>query len=103
MRTDLQMILGPHLQQWFDPATYVAPHIYSELWSTKAIMCDQFGIAPAHIMHKAWDYGTIENLGKLIEAADIPERILEIMIESAGIKIKEGQHLQWQLDPTRNM
>ena len=96
-RTDLQMILGEHINDWFDPNFYTAPHVHPV-----HIMCDQFGIATGENMHKAWDYGDIPNLGRMIENADIPERILENMIDAAGIKVRAPKHHIWQLDPSRN-
>lgn len=96
-RTDLRMIMGHHINDWFDPNFYVAPHVHPHPW-----MCDQFGVATGEQMHKAWDYGDIANLKTLIESSDIPERILEKMIDAAGIKVRTAQHLAWQLDPNRN-
>lgn len=98
-RTDLRMIMGRFINEWFDPNHYVAPHIHTV---PNSWMCDQFGVATGEQMHKAWDYGDIQNLGEMIEKADIPERILEMMIEKAGIKVKAGNHDAWQLDPNRN-
>lgn len=96
-RTDLRMIMGQHINDWFDPDFYVAPHVHPNPW-----MCDQFGVATGENMHKAWDYGEISDLGKLIESADIPERVLEMMMDRAGIKVKTAPHIAWQLDPMRN-
>lgn len=96
-RTDMRMLMGQHINEWFDPDHYVAPHVHPNPW-----MCDQFGIATGETMHKAWDYGDISNLGKLIESADIPERILEMMMDRAGIKAKAAPYAAWQLDPMRN-
>ena len=96
-RTDLQMILGEHINNWFDINYYVAPHIHPHPW-----MCDQFGIAPADLMYKAWDYRTIDNLKRLIESANKPEDILQMQIEEAGIQVKSAQYTAWNLDPMRN-
>lgn len=96
-RTDLQMILGPEINNWFDPNYYTAPHVHPAPW-----MCDQFGIATGETMHKAWDYGDIGNLGKLIESADKPEAVLQSMIDTAGINVKALPYHTWQLDPNRN-
>lgn len=96
-RTDLQMIMGQHINDWFDPNYYVAPHIHPDSW-----MCDQFGVATGETMHKAWDYGDIANLGRLIEQADKPEAVLQTMIDNAGIKVRTAQYLAWTLDPMRN-
>ena len=97
-RTDLQMVMCPDLSQWFDPNYYVTIHAKPNPWT-----CDQFGIATGEMMHKAWDYGDIGNLGKLIEAADKPEAILEMMIEAANIPVRTAPYQVWNLDPTRNM
>jgi hypothetical protein len=96
-RTDLQMLFGEHINSWFDPNYYVAPHVHPNPW-----MCDQFGIAPGAMMHKAWDYGELDNLGRLIEAADKPETVLQTMIDSAGIPVRTAQYTSWMLDPARN-
>ncbi len=96
-RTDLQMLFGPHLPQWFDPNYYVTVHAKPRPWT-----CDQMGIAPAKMMQAAWDYKTIENLGKMIEAADKPEAVLETMIEAANIPVRTAAYQIWQLDPRRN-
>jgi len=96
-RTDLQMILGEHINQWFDPTFYVAPHVHPN-----PFMNDQFGIAPAHIMHKAWDYWDMSNFKRLIESADKPEAILQNMIDEAGIKVRTAPYIAWNLDPMRN-
>ena len=97
-RTDIQMILGTYLPQWFDPLNYVTIHAKPNPWT-----CDQFGIAPAELMHRSWDYGTIDNLGKMIEAADKPETVLEMMIEKNNIPIRTAPYVIWNLDPRRNL
>ena len=96
-RTDLQMLFGPHINNWFDPNYYVAPHVHPHPW-----MCDQFGIAPGAMMHRAWDYGEIDELGRLIESADKPEAVLQTMIDRAGIPVRTEQYAAWMLDPNRN-
>ena len=108
-RTDMVMQMGEHMPEWFDGGAYTAPHVPGvfaphaphikpeDLW-----MCDQFGIAPAGMMHAAWDYGSIDRLGAMIEAADIPERVLQSMIAARGIPVKAPRSVAWQLDPRRN-
>lgn len=108
-RTDMQMIMNEHIPEWFDPNYYVAPHVpgvfaphaphipAEDLW-----MCDQFGVASAKHMHAAWNYGDLENLGRMIAAADIPERVLERMIAAAGIAVRTAPSKVWLLDPARN-
>ncbi len=96
-RTDLQMMFGSHINNWFDPNYYVAPHVHPHPW-----MCDQFGIAPGAMMHRAWDYGEIDELGRLIESADKPEAVLQTMIDRAGIPVRTAQYATWSLDPNRN-
>lgn len=96
-RTDMRMIMGEHMQHWFDATAYTAPHVHPHPW-----MCDQFGIAPAAMMYAAWNYGSIAQLGKDIEAADIPERVLQTRIDTLGIPVKAPQYLAWELDPRRN-
>ena len=108
-RTDIVMDMGEHIAQWFDHEAYTAPHVPGvlaphaphikpeDLW-----ICDQFGIAPAAWMQRAWDYGTIAELGRRIEAADIPERVLQTMLEEAHIPMKAPLHRHWALDPRRN-
>ena len=96
-RPDMKILIEGYLDQWFDPNFYVAPHVHPKPW-----MNDQFGIAPSVMMHKAWDYGDIGNLGKLIEQADKPEAVLQTMIDQKGIPVKAGQYKIWQLDPRRN-
>ena len=95
-RTDLYMSLAQP-EQWFDPVYYVAPHVHPNPW-----MCDQFGIATAANMHRAWDYGTLEQLGRRIEAAAIPESVLQTMIDEAHIPVRTAPYHYWQLDPLRN-
>lgn len=96
-RTDMKMIMSDDLNQWFDPNFYVAPHVHPNPW-----MCDQYGVAPGAIMHNAWNYGDISNLGKLIESADKPEAVLQTMIDQKGIQIRTAPYKLWQLDPLRN-
>lgn len=96
-RTDIVMQFGPHLQQWFDFGAYTAPHVTGAPW-----MCDQFGIAPAPMMHAAWDYGSLENLGQMMDQVDIAERILELMLAKSNIPVKAVPYTAWQLDPNRN-
>ena len=96
-RTDMQMILSEHLNTWFDEDYYVAPHIHPY-----PFMNNQFGVAPGHIMHKAWDYGSISNFKRLIETAENPESILQTMIDEAGIKVRTAPYIAWNLDPKRN-
>ena len=108
-RTDMIMQMGEHITQWFDQTAYTAPHVPGvaaphaphiapeDLW-----ICDQFGIAPSAMMQAAWDYGTIQDLGKRIEAADIPERVLQNMMRERNIIAKAPPTVQWALDPRRN-
>ena len=102
-RTDMRMTIDSKMQEWFVPDTYVAVHTHREPFTTDkdAWMNDQFGIAPAHIMQQAWDYGDMKNLGRLLEQADIPDRVLQRMIDSKGIKFKSAPYDEWILDPTR--
>ena len=95
-RTDLYMALGD-VGKWFDPGYYVAPHVHPNPW-----MCDQFGVAPAAMMQKAWDYGTLDNLNRLFEAAAIPESVLQTMIDEAGIPVRTEQYAHWELDSMRS-
>ena len=103
-RTDIQMILNQHIGQWFDSDHYVAPHVHAAPFTTQLtpFMNDQFGIAPGELMHKAWNYGEITNLGRLISLADKPEAVLQRMIDEAGVKVKTAPYHLWNLDPLRN-
>ena len=108
-RTDLVMQLGPHIPQWFDQGAYTAPHVPGvmaphaphiapeDLW-----ICDQFGIAPADMMHAAWNYGSIRDLGQRIEAADKPEAVLQTVMTERNIPWRAPPYVAWQLDPQRN-
>jgi hypothetical protein len=96
-RTDMKMIMCDDLNQWFDPNFYTTCHVKPNPWT-----CDQYGVAPGEMMHRAWDYGDISNLGRMIEAADKPETILEMMLEAANIPAKVAPYKLWQLDPNRN-
>jgi hypothetical protein len=108
-RTDMVMQFGEHLPSWFDQNAYVAPHVTGifaphapHIPAEEMFMCDQFGVAPAGMMHAAWNYGSVSDLGQLIEAADIPERILENMMSKANIPARTAPWAAWQLDPNRN-
>lgn len=108
-RTDMVMQLGEHLPQWFDVAAYTAPHVPGvfaphapHIPAEDMFMCDQFGIAPALMMCAAWDYGSIADLGRRIEAVQLPEQVLENMIAERGIPVKAPPFLAWQLDSRRN-
>jgi len=108
-RTDMVMQLGQHLPQWFDSGAYTAPHVPGvfaphapHIPAAEMFMCDQFGIAPAAMMHAAWDYGSIADLGRRIEAVQLPEQVLENMIVERGIPVKSPAFAAWQLDPRRN-
>ena len=95
-RTDLYMALDqPEL--WFNPTYYAAPHVHPQPW-----MCDQFGIANAEMMHRAWDYGTQDNLNRMLQNASIPENVLQTMMDEAGITAKAAPYRLWQLDDNRN-
>lgn len=108
-RTDMIMQMGEHITEWFDPNAYAAPHVPGvaaphaphirpeDLW-----MCDQYGVAPARMMHGAWDYVDLGQLGRMIEAADIPERVLQMMMQTRGIPAKAPPNQLWELDPRRN-
>lgn len=108
-RTDMIMQMGEHITEWFDQNAYTAPHVPGvaaphaphiapeDLW-----MCDQFGIAPAKMMHDAWNYMDVKQLGAMIEAADIPERVLQMMITTHKIPVKAPPRMLWELDPRRN-
>jgi hypothetical protein len=96
-RTDLQMIMCQDLSQWFDPNYYVTLHAKPNPWT-----CDQYGVATGEMMHKAWNYKSIENLGKMIESADKPEAILEMMMEAANVPVRTAPYVAWNLDPMRN-
>ena len=108
-RTDIAMQLGQHLPDWFDANAYTAPHVHGVLAphaphvpAEEQWMCDQFGIAPAGMMHAAWNYGSIAELGQRIEAADKPEAVLQTMMTTRNIPAKAPSYVQWQLDPRRN-
>jgi hypothetical protein len=107
-RTDLYMIMD-RIQEWFDPNYYVTPHVkppgftYSQpQLRPPTFICDQFGVATAANMHKAWDYGTLANLDQLFKDAAIPESVLDMMLERAGVNSKEGPYKVWKLDDIRN-
>ena len=108
-RTDIAMHMGQHLPDWFDTNAYTAPHVPGVLAphaphvpAEEQWMCDQFGIAPAGMMHAAWNYGSIAELGQRIEAADKPEAVLQTMMTTRNIPAKAPSYVQWQLDPQRN-
>ena len=108
-RTDMVMQLGEHLPQWFDQHAYTAPHVHGvyaahtpHIQASEQFMCDQFGIAPAAMMHAAWDWGSIAELGRRIEAVQLPEQVLQNMITERGIPVKAVPYRAWQLDPQRN-
>jgi hypothetical protein len=96
-RTDMKMVMCDDLNHWFDQNYYVAPHIIGNPWQ-----CDQFGIATGEMMHKAWNYGDISNLGRMLELADKPENVLEQMIIANNIPVKASPYKLWELDSKRN-
>lgn len=107
-RTDMVMQFGD-FDKWFVPNTYTAPHVTGvfaphapHIPAEQMFMCDQFGIAPAAVMHAAWDYGTIAQLGVDIEAAGQPEHVLQNRIDKLGISVAAPPFVAWQLDPRRN-
>ena len=97
-RTDIQIMLHPYMHQWFDSDNYVTLHTYKD---ENSWINDQFGVAPAAMMQRAWDYGTLENLGRLMKLAEFPEMILQRNMIDHNIPVKTGQYSIWQLDPTR--
>lgn len=108
-RTDIIMQFGPHLAQWFDPNAYVAPHVTGvfaphapHIPADQMFLCDQFGVAPAEMMRAAWNYGTMERLGEMIDRADIQERIVEWLAADAQLPLKAAPWAAWTLDPQRN-
>jgi hypothetical protein len=108
-RTDLQMQLGPYIGQWFDPQAYAAPHVPGvaaphapHIQARDMWICDQFGVAPAAMMHAAWNHGSISELGQRIAAADKPEAVLQHMMAQRSIPVKAPPWVVWQLDPARN-
>jgi hypothetical protein len=94
-RTDLHVKFGKYIQDWFDPDFYGSPNPDTP-W-----ICDWIGIATPDIMHKAWNYVTHNQLGKLIDESEIPEQILMSMIDKHNIAIKTNEVEEIWLDPDR--
>ena len=93
-RTDIDLDLGRYLETWFEPDLYCTVHLHH-------FINDQFAIAPTRIMQAAWNYGSLSELTRLMEQAAIPEDILQLMIDNAGIKPVRRELLYITLDPNR--
>jgi len=92
-RTDMNMLFGDKLEQWFDKEHYVSPH------NNPPWICDWIGVATPENMLKSWDYGTLENLGKLIDETNVPEHIVTNIIDTAGVKRRIGHAHKCYIEP----
>lgn len=84
-RMDLKIQFGDHLPTWFDPDHYVSPRTPVD-WIN-----DWIGVAPAEIMRRSWDYGTLEGLGRYMDRSQIPEHVLMQIQSDQGVKVRQGE------------
>lgn len=94
-RPDLHMVFGSHMDTWFDSDNYCSP------WTGASWINDFIGIARPEIMQKSWNYGSLKDLGRLMETSEIPEHMLMTMQKNAGITNKMCQFDVCTLDPAR--
>jgi len=92
-RTDMDIEMGDEQGPWFCNE-YCTIHTHS-------FVNDQFGVAPTELMRLAWDYGTTEKLAAYFSKANIPEDVLQMIMDDAGVKPVNRGVKHWQLDSQR--
>ncbi len=94
-RTDVKITFGEHLNDWFVTDHYNTPP------SGAPWLCDWVGVATPTIMYKAWNYDTLEQLGKLIDEKHVPEHILLELMNKNDIRYRTAQLCGIFLNPDR--
>jgi hypothetical protein len=101
-RPDLTVRLGKHYPIWFshEPGTYVVPHdrVAGQL---DTFTNDQFAVARPQDMLKAWNYGSMEDLARLIRSSTIAEDPLHLMIERTDVLTRSAPTEAFYLDADR--
>lgn len=98
-RPDMDMRFGSFYEQWFEKGSYSTLHFRDQ--EGEGFINDQIGVATTTDMLRVWDYGSLDNLGKLIRNSKIPEDTLDQMFETSGVK-KRGVNFEiWNLDRRR--
>ncbi len=94
-RPDCKTIFDNDMLDWFDCNSYVTES-HTNWWKK-----DWISVAPPNIMYDAWNYLDLENLGKMIDTATIPEQIIDWNIKNNNVKTKTLTLKCCQLDPGR--
>ncbi|WP_428153202.1 hypothetical protein [Brevundimonas sp.] len=98
-RPDLDIRMGRHFFDWITDTEYCTLH---KKLDGDTFVNDQFAVARVEIMRKAWDFGTLADLGALIQNSVIPEHVLDQMIENSDTSVQVSPFEVWELDPARN-
>lgn len=94
-RTDGIYDLAPFLNTWFVENCIATKHVEPRI-------NDFIHIGPANLIHKVWDYNTVDNLKRLIHMSDSPESILENIATEHQIKFVTAQYTTVWVDENRN-
>lgn len=98
-RPDLDIRLGRHFTDWIQGEKYCTLH---KKTGGSSFINDQFAVADAATMRKAWDWGSQAELGALIQKAKIPEDVLDQMVAYAELSVETPPFEIWEFDPARN-
>lgn len=94
-RTDVKITFGEHLNDWFITDHYNTPP------SGAPWLCDWVGVAVPTIMYNAWNYGTLEQLGNLIDEKHVPEHILLDIMNKNDVRYRTAHLSSIFLNPNR--
>lgn len=98
-RPDLNIRLGRHFENWVRPGRYCTLH---KKTTEGSFINDQFAVADAATMRKAWKWDSPAELGARIQNARIPEDVLDQMVAHAELSVETPPFEIWELDPARN-
>jgi hypothetical protein len=96
-RTDCSVVFG-NMNDWFDKDHYVTD---GYIMNTPLLPKDWITVATPDIMKKVWDYGSLTDLGKMIDSIDVTERLISRTIERAQVRTKFVEVQSIELDPHR--
>lgn len=102
-RTDLRMKVS--IEQWLYKDSYVtisSAHSVNGNWNPHRITNDQFAIAQPSVMKDAWDYGSEEQLIRMINTVAYSEMIIDNNIIKNCVRVRTAQPIMWELDKDRH-
>ena len=94
-RTDVKVTFGEHISNWLVKGQYTSPP------SGAPWLCDWVGVAESKIMKDAWDYGTLERLGKLLDEKHVPEHVFIDLMSAHNIQHRTAPVAGIFLNPHR--